>query len=443
MNNKSLVDFKGKKVAVIGLGIEGRDAINFLLEKGADVTLFDKNEVSDLSFDGIDKDRIGIVAGENYLKDGLSGFEFVVRSPGVYRFIPEIVEAESRGVEITSAIKIFFEECPAKIIGVTGTKGKGTTSTLIYEILKSAGKDVYLSGNIGKPYLGLLPALKEDSWVVLEMSSFQLMDMKVSPHISVVLNITEDHLDWHKDRNEYVSAKANIVKYQSQSDFAVVNEEYETSRNFANLTKAMSTLFSKNKLEAKFKEGLLLRGEHNLENIAAAVTVGKCIGVSEETILETVRNFKGLEHRLELVAEVDGKTFYNDSFATGPQPTIAAVNSFTEPETLILGGSDKGLDYKELGNAIAAKGNVKSVIVIGDTRKKISEALDGEGAGINILDLEYSPMDEIVKKAFEITPDGGVIVLSPGAASFDMFENYKDRGVQFKNSVAKLKSQLL
>ena len=443
MNNKSLVDFKGKKVAVIGLGIEGRDAINFLLEKGADVTLFDKNEVSDLNFDGIDKDRIGIVAGENYLKGGLSGFEFVVRSPGVYRFIPEIVEAESLGVEITSAIKIFFEECPAKIIGVTGTKGKGTTSTLIYEILKSAGKDVYLSGNIGKPYLGLLPALKEDSWVVLEMSSFQLMDMKVSPHISVVLNITEDHLDWHKDRNEYVSAKANIVKYQSQSDFAVVNEEYETSRNFANLTKAMSTLFSKDKLEAKFKEGLLLRGEHNLENIAAAVTVGKCIGVSEETILETVRNFKGLEHRLELVAEVDGKTFYNDSFATGPQPTIAAVNSFTEPETLILGGSDKGLDYKELGNAIAAKGNVKSVIVIGDTRKKISEALDGEGAGINILDLEYSPMDEIVKKAFEITPDGGVIVLSPGAASFDMFENYKDRGVQFKNSVAKLKSQLL
>ena len=443
MNNKSLVDFKGKKVAVIGLGIEGRDAINFLLEKGADVTLFDKNEVSDLNFDGIDKDRIGIVAGENYLKDGLSGFEFVVRSPGVYRFIPEIVEAESRGVEITSAIKIFFEECPAKIIGVTGTKGKGTTSTLIYEILKSAGKDVYLSGNIGKPYLGLLPALKEDSWVVLEMSSFQLMDMKVSPHISVVLNITEDHLDWHKDRNEYVSAKANIVKYQSQSDFAVVNEEYETSRNFANLTKAMSTLFSKNKLEAKFKEGLLLRGEHNLENIAAAVTVGKCIGVSEETILETVRNFKGLEHRLELVAEVDGKTFYNDSFATGPQPTIAAVNSFTEPETLILGGSDKGLDYKELGNAIVAKGNVKSVIVIGDTRKKISEALYEKAVGINILDLEYSRMDEIVKKAFEITPDGGVIVLSPGAASFDMFENYKDRGVQFKNSVAKLKSQLL
>ena len=443
MNNKSLVDFKGKKVAVIGLGIEGRDAINFLLEKGADVTLFDKNEVSDLNFDGIDKDRIGIVAGENYLKGGLSGFEFVVRSPGVYRFIPEIVEAESRGVEITSAIKIFFEECPAKIIGVTGTKGKGTTSTLIYEILKSAGKDVYLSGNIGKPYLGLLPALKEDSWVVLEMSSFQLMDMKVSPHISVVLNITEDHLDWHKDRNEYVSAKANIVKYQSQSDFAVVNEEYETSRNFANLTKAMSTLFSKDKLEAKFKEGLLLRGEHNLENIAAAVTVGKCIGVSEETILETVRNFKGLEHRLELVAEVDGKTFYNDSFATGPQPTIAAVNSFTEPETLILGGSDKGLDYKELGNAIAAKGNVKSVIVIGDTRKKISEALYEKAVGINILDLEYSPMDEIVKKAFEITPDGGVIVLSPGAASFDMFENYKDRGVQFKNSVAKLKSQLL
>jgi UDP-N-acetylmuramoylalanine--D-glutamate ligase len=436
------MDFKDKFVAVIGLGIEGRDAVNHLIIKGAKVTIFDNKLEGDLDFSGIDKSRVEIKSGDGYLKEGLTAFDFVVRSPGVKKFTPEIMEAETKGVEIISAIKIFFDECPAKIIGVTGTKGKGTTSTLIYEILKSAGKDVYLSGNIGKPYLELLPVLKKDSWIVLEMSSFQLMDMGVSPHISVILNITEDHLDWHKDRFEYVTAKKNIVKYQKDSDFAVINEEYETSRDFANFTKAKVLFFSKNKLETKFKEGLLLKGEHNLENIAAAVAVGKCLEINDEIILKSVLSFKGLEHRLELVTEVGGKTFYNDSFATGPQPVIAAINSFTEPETLILGGSDKGLDYTELGKVIRAKRNVENVIAIGDIRKKITDVLN-ELPNIRIFDLGYSSMNEIVRKAFEVTPNGGVIVLSPGAASFDMFENYKDRGNQFKNAVAELKSQLV
>lgn len=436
------MDFKNKKVAVIGFGIEGRDTTTYLLGKGAEVTLFDNKEAADLDFDGIDKTAIEIKLGSGYLKDGLLGFDIVIRSPGVKRSTPEIAEAEAHGVKITSAIEIFFEECPAKIIGVTGTKGKGTTSTLIYEILKAEGLDVYLAGNIGKPYLELLFKLKSDSFVVMEMSSFQLMDMEASPHISVVLNVTEDHLDWHKDRNEYVTAKENIVKYQKDSDFAVINEEYETSRNFANFTNAKVHFFSKVKLETKFKEGLLLRGEHNLENIAAAVTVGKCLNINDETISKCVMSFKGLEHRLELVAEVNGITFYNDSFATGPQPTVAAINSFTEPETLILGGSDKGLDYTDLGKSIKSKANVKNVIVIGDIRNKIVEAL-GESPDVRIYDLGYSPMNEIVKKAFEISPEGGVVIMSPAAASFDMYENYKDRGNQFKNAVVKLKSQLV
>lgn len=432
--------FKNKKVALLGLGIEGKDALNFLSGKGALITLFDRKSEKDLDFEGVNKDGIKLSLGEDYLKEGLLDFDFIVRSPGIYRYIPEIVEAEKNGVEVTSAIKIFFDECPAKIIGVTGTKGKGTTSTLIYEILSSAGKEVYLSGNIGKPYLNLLPALGPTSYIVMEMSSFQLIDMEKSPDIAVVLNITTDHLDWHRDRDEYVSAKESIVKFQKPNDFKVINGEYETSRNFVNLGKGKTVLFSKEKLEEKYKENLLLRGEHNLENIAAAVEVGRVVGISEEIILKAVKSFKGLEHRLELVDEIGGVTFYNDSFATSPQPTIAAINSFTEPETLILGGSDKGLDYRELADGIEKRKNVKNIILIGDTARKIKDALENKNLKVKIYELGFMSMEKIVKKAHQVSEKGSVVVLSPASASFDMFKNYKERGNQFKAAVENLKA---
>jgi UDP-N-acetylmuramoylalanine--D-glutamate ligase len=428
--------YKGKKIALLGYGLEGHDVLEFLSKQGADITIYDQNENLDKSGgEAIPPSRWN--TGENYLNDGLKDFDFIVRSPGVYRYIPEIVEAEKTGTKIISAIKIFFDECPASIIGVTGTKGKGTTSTLIYEILKADNRDVYLSGNIGKPYLELLPKLTKDFWVVMEMSSFQLIDMEISPHISVVLNITEDHLDWHKDREEYVNAKKNIVKFQEPSDFAILNEEYETTKNFALVAKGKVVFFSKKSLDKKFKEKLLLRGEHNLENIAAAVTVAKIVGVDEDKILQTVQLFKGLEHRLELVDTVNGITFYNDSFATGPQPTIAAINSFTEPETIILGGSDKGLDYQELGKVISGKENVKNVILIGSTAEKIEKSF-GRNLSFSIYHLAFASMTEIVKKAFEVSQKGGVVILSPASASFDMFKNYKDRGNQFKSAVHQL-----
>jgi UDP-N-acetylmuramoylalanine--D-glutamate ligase len=433
--------YKNKRVAVLGLGIEGKDAINYLLKEGADVTLFDRKPEAGLDFAGIPRNKIDVIVGSDYLKDGLVGFDFIVRSPGVYRFIPEIVDAEKQGVVVTSAIKMFFDECPAQIIGVTGTKGKGTTSTLIYEILKAAGKVVYLAGNIGKPYLELLREVKKNSWVILEMSSFQLIDMTSSPHIAVVLNVTEDHLDWHKSREEYINAKKNIVRYQTFEDFAVINEEYKVSKSFASETRAKVVFFSKKSLDNKFKQDLLLRGEHNLENIAAAVSVARILEIDDKEILEVVKKFKGLEHRLELVDTIGGVTFYNDSFATGPQPTIAAINSFSEPETLILGGSDKGLDYKELGEVIKNKPNVKNIILIGDTRSKIFDTFKGSPFKGKIFDLGYSSMKEIVTKAFEVSPKGGVVVLSPAAASFDMFENYKDRGNQFKKAVESLRNE--
>lgn len=433
MNN-----FLNQKVAVIGLGIEGKDAINYLLGKGAIVTLFDKKSENELGFEDIDKTKISLVCGDDYLKNGLSDFDYIVRSPGVYPYIPELISAKNSGAIITSAIKIFFEEAKGKIVGVTGTKGKGTTSTLIYEILKADGRDVHLSGNIGKPSLELLPKLTEKSWTVLELSSFQLMDMNVSPHIAVVLNITEDHMDWHKNHDEYVEAKKNIVKFQGESDFAVINDEYETPRSFGWLGNGQKILFNKHALDEKYKKDLLLRGEHNLENIAAAVEASKVAGVGEEVILNTVKQFKGLEHRLELVAKKGGVKYYNDSFATGPQPTMAAINSFTEEETLILGGSDKGLSYKELGELINSKKNIRNIILIGVTGPKIKEYLQ-ENRAFNIIELGINTtMNEIVEKAREISKPGGVVILSPASASFDMFKNYKDRGNKFKEAVLNL-----
>lgn len=411
------MDFIGQKVAILGYGIEGQDAEAYIKKQ----KLKSKITILDQKFN------------KDYLKN-LDQFDFVVRSPGVYPYKPEL-----KNINVTTPIQMFFDKCRGTIIGVTGTKGKGTTATLIYEILKAAGKAVYLAGNIGKPYLELLLVLHPTSYIILEMSSFQLIDIHSSPHVSVVLNITSDHMDWHKSQKEYVEAKKNIVRYQKVSDFAVINEKYRISRSFSKETKAKVVFFSKRRLEKKFKQDLLLRGEHNLENIAAAVSVARVLGINDKTILKTIRGFKGLEHRLELVGEVKGRTFYNDSFATGPQPTIAAIKSFTEPMTLILGGSDKGLEYGDLGFEIEKRKNIKNIILIGETKLKIKNSLKITNCKLKIVDMDKKPMQEIVKMAYQITPKGGVVLLSPASASFDMFENYKDRGNQFKEAVKNLK----
>lgn len=411
------MNYKNKKVAILGYGVEGRDAEEFLISRGAVVTILDQKD------------------NPNYLS-GLDRFDIIVRSPGVYPYKKELVEVKEKGIRITTPTHIFFDEFAGHIIGVTGTKGKGTTSTLIFEILKKAKFDVYLGGNIGYPLLKLLPHLNSKSYVVMEMSSFQLIDLPVSPDIAVVLNITSDHMDWHSNQDEYLNAKKNIVKYQRPSDWSVINGEYKSSKDFSKITKASIILFNKKSLDDKYKEKLTLRGSHNLENISAAVAVSKILHVNEDIVLKTVRNFKGLEHRLEFVREHNGIKFYNDSFATGPQPTIAAIKSFTENETLILGGSDKGLSYKELGDVINGSKNIKNIILIGEIRTEISKYIDHKK--VNVIDLGLSKMDDIVKKALEMSTSGDVVILSPAAASFDMFKDYKDRGNQFKEEVNKI-----
>ena len=430
-----MINFGNKKVAILGFGLEGKDALSFLLKKGAKVSIFDRKEENQLDLEKIDKGKISLFCGKNYDLDKLADYDLVVRSPGVYRYIDEIVRAEERGVEITSSIKIFFDFCQAKIIGVTGTKGKGTTASLVYETLKASGKDVFLAGNIGVPYLEILPKLAEKSFVVLELSSFQLIDVKKSPNIAVVLNITVDHLDWHKNKKEYAEAKKNIVKYQDKGDSAVINNDYAASRKFVEKAGGKTIFYSRKTLEDKFRKVLLLRGEHNLENVAAAVSVARILKIADEKISQVLSKFKGLEHRLELVAKVNGITFYNDSFATGPQPTIAAIKAFAEPITLILGGYDKELDYEELAKIIAKRKNIKAVLSIGDLSDKIKNELEETSFLGRIIELAKSPMREIVKKAYDVTSKGGIVLLSPAAASFDMFKDYKDRGNQFKEAV--------
>ncbi len=429
--------YKNKNVGVLGFGVEGKATFEYLKKHGVKADILDKKDDS------------------NYLNK-LTNYNVVFKTPGISPLIPEIVAAKRAGVIFTSQIEEFFDLCPAPIIGVTGTKGKGTTSTLIYEILKTGGYDIYLGGNVGVPAIDFLEKLTSDSLVILELSSFQLQVLERSPHIAVVLNITSEHLDYHKDTAEYREAKTNIIRHQTEGDYAVINDDYEVSKSFAKLTPANKYFFSRdhkvegcyvndkdqiilnvegeNTIIASFSE-LKLRGRHNLENVTASSLAAYIAGANPETISKVIRNFPGLEHRLELVREVNGVKYYNDSFSTVPETAIAALDSFTEPIILIAGGSSKKSDYHELGNKIA-NSNVKTLILIGDTAEEIKFTIPEGFRGEIILGL--TAMSEIVAEATKRAVSGDIVLLSPASASFGLFENYKDRGDQFKATVQKL-----
>lgn len=435
MNN-----FKGKKIAVIGEGLEGKSSASFLKRHGAEVEIRDKTQ------------------GENYLKD-LDKLDFIVRSPGVR--ISELITHNSELItpKITSQTKLFFDLCPAKVIGVTGTKGKGTTSTLIYEMLKKEGFDVYLGGNIGVPPFEFLEKLTPDSWVVLEMSSFQLQDLTKSPHIAVVLMITSEHLDYHKDTLGYVEAKRNIVNHQTQGDFAVVNRDYVASNESDMLTSGKVYYVSR---EREVEEGafalgnqiilringntipvvdtreLLLKGDHNHENACAGAMAAYLAGVRVGTITSVLKTFKGLEHRIELVGKINGVEYYDDSIATNPESAIAAIKAFKEPKVLILGGVTEGSSFAGLGEEISQDPSILAVIGIGKEWPAIKAAIKNPKPHLLLLEGATS-MHQVVEAAYKFAKPGDVVLLSPACKSFDMFKNYKDRGNQFKDQVHNLK----
>jgi len=477
---------EGKRVAILGLGIEGVALLEFLKNRVGSLAVHDRDsaekivdkaegELKDLVYNIIVDDGIDKVFGDGYLDD-LEKYDIVFRSPAIYFRDPALMLAKSQGVAISSQMKLFFDLCPCPIIGVTGTKGKGTTSSLIFSILENNAKflisnvksnpksqipnpKTYLAGNIGKPAINLIPQLQKCDVVILELSNFQLADLDKSPHIAVMTNLGVDHLDYHKDEAEYRAAKNNILMWQGKEDYAVLNHSstfgpgtlkkirgnikyFARDNKFVDCVVIDENGMSKVVLDPQNRQieiceisDLKLVGKHNLENIAAATLVADILNIPIEITREAVKRFVGLPHRLELVREIGGIKFINDSFATNPDPTMAAINSFDENKILILGGSSKGADFSKLAEAIAGT-NVKTVVLIGAEGSKIRESLEIASYSGEII-VGHETLEKIVQQALREARRGDVIIFSPACASFDMFKNYKDRGEKFKEAVLK------
>jgi UDP-N-acetylmuramoylalanine--D-glutamate ligase len=459
--NYELKKLQNKKICILGLGIENYALVKFLLEKKIDCEIAicdarNKEKLGEKYKELAKYKNIKWQLGGNYNKK-LYNFDILFRSPGWPIFCPGIkkfLQATSYKLQanLSSPMKIFFELCLTKnIIGITGTKGKGTTASLIYEILKSsfakatadktAGKKVYLGGNIGIAPFEFMGKIKKNDWVVLELSSFHLEDMEVSPRIAVITNFSSEHLapadpnnpNYHKSLDAYLEAKLNIVKWQNKSDFFVVNSKIKNQNVKLQFKikklRGKKIFFTKSELPSK------LIGEHNKENIAAAVAVAKVVGIKDSVIAKAVKNFKGLPHRLEFVKNIKGVKYYNDTFATTAESTITALKSFKEPIVLIAGGAEKNSGFKEFVRE--AKKRTKFIVLLnGDATPRIKKELLKINYPKNKTKLVYS-MKEAVKIARGVSRAGDIILLSPACASFGMFKNYKERGKLFKEEVKK------
>ena len=462
--NEKLEEFNqfldGKKVAIIGMGVSNMPLLDYFYDKNAKVTIFDKNSLSDEIMEKVNKYRYEVEIGtDNLLK--LHGFDIIFRSPSALPTTPEFVAEVERGAILTSEIEMVLKLAPCKIIGVTGTEGKTTTTSLIYEIAKYAGYNCFLGGNIGKPIFTKIKDMKPEDLVILELSSFQLMGMEISPDISVVTNVFPYHLNVHKSYEEYQQAKENIFLHQNNDGIVILNKDNDITRSFSKLAQGKVVFFSSTKqlkdgyvydredhmikhcVDGKckdllYKDDIKLRGIHNYENICAALAATETL-TTENTQIEAIKNFNGVEHRLEFVRELDGVKYYNDSIGTSPASTIAGLNAFDENIILLAGGSDKGLDYKEIGETIAKK--VGTLILTGPTSEKIENAtkialIDSPNKSLDIV--HCTNLEEAVKIAKQKSNSGDIVLLSPASASFDAFKNFEERGKKFKQLVNEL-----
>ena len=442
---------KGKKIAVLGLGVSNRPLVGLLLEFGCDVTGCDRTPREKLDEEVLELERQGctLSLGEGYL-DGLEA-DLVFRTPGMHPGNPAIVGLKEKGAEITSEMEVFFEVCPCTKIAVTGSDGKTTTTTLVSEMLKASGKTVWLGGNIGTPLLPLVRQMKPEDFAVVELSSFQLMDMRRSPHIALITNLAPNHLDIHKDMEEYVEAKKNIYRFQNETDVLVVNADNEITAPLAGpgVTSGFSRQgkdaavrlegdsILRNGVEVLKKSEILIPGEHNVENYMAAIAVVEGL-VADETIRHVARTFGGVEHRIELVRVKDGVRFYNDSIASSPSRTIAGLKSFPEKVILIAGGYDKHIPYDVLGPEICE--HVKILVLGGATGPKIRQAVENSPAykpgAPEIIDC--ADFASAVKAAAAAAGQGDVVLMSPASAAFDQFKNFMIRGRFYKKMVMEL-----
>ena len=429
------------KIAILGYGAQGRSAYEYWHE-GNEITVCDGNEQIELP------DHVAKRLGPDHLK-GLDEFDLIVRSPIVHP--RDIVAANSPAIldKVTTVTNEFFRVCPTKhVIGVTGTKGKGTTSTLIAKMLEAAGKRAHLGGNIGIPPLDMLvDGIRPEDWVVLELANFQLIDLKYSPRIAVCLMVAPEHMDWHADEAEYFAAKSQLFEHQTGDDVAVYFAENETSEQIAAHGAGRKIPYFA-KPGAVVENGIImidgqricstddlkLLGKHNWQNACAAVTAVWQITQDIEAMRAVLMSFGGLEHRLEPVRELDGVRYYNDSFGTTPETAMVAIQAFSEPKVIILGGSDKGADYGRLAKVVA-ESTIRKVLLIGEQAGRIGAALQAAGVDGKLVIPGGKNIDEIVATARAQARPGDVILLSPACASFDMFKNYKDRGEQFKRAV--------
>jgi len=428
--------WKEKKVLVAGLGIlgGGLETAKFFARNGANVTVTDLKTSSEL-FSSLTKLRglpIKFTLGKHLPAD-FQNQDLIIRNPAVPQESFYLKLARKKGIPIVMESTIFFKLCPSKnIIGVTGTKGKTTTTLLIAEILKKAKKDVVSGGNPQVPILALLPNIKKETWVVLELSSWQLeglADYKISPHIAILTNIMQDHLNRYTSMADYILAKKIIFKFQKESDIFVTNGEEKLCRRLAKEARSQVSYFSKRDLPEKIKRAVKLPGKHNLSNVACAYTLARILGVDDSYVLTVLAKFRGVKGRLELLKKINGISFINDTCATTPEATIGAINSFSSPVILICGGADKNLDFGQFGGVINQK--VKSVVLLeGVATDKIEE----EVLKKKILG-RFSNFRSAVLKAFENAKRGDIVLLSPACASFGMFRNEFDRGEKFRKIV--------
>jgi UDP-N-acetylmuramoylalanine--D-glutamate ligase len=436
------------KVALLGFDVEGRANYEYYRASGDEITVCDRNSSVEVPA-GVETQL-----GDGYL-DNLDRFDLLVRTPGLH---PHDILAKNPDVapKITTGTNEFFKACPTRnVIGVTGTKGKGTTSTLIARMLEAAGKTVFLGGNIGVPALSFLADVDQADWVVLELSNFQLIDLQYSPHFAVCLMIVPEHLNWHPTMEEYMAAKSNLFAHQTPEDYAMYYAGSNDATDVAGPGEGRKIPFgtppgaavengviSIDGHEIVRTDELALLGEHNWQNVCGAVTaVWQALNVEtvREHLVESMRSvltgFSGLEHRLEFVRELDGVRYYDDSFGTTPETAIVALEAFEQPKIIILGGSDKGADYTQLVKCLQNT-EVRKALLIGEQAGRIQAALDN--AGFTNYQPGGSNMTEIVAAARAAAQSGDVVLLSTACASFDMFENYKDRGDRFKAAVQAL-----
>lgn len=442
------------KIAILGFASQGRAAYEYWKSPDNQITICDSRDSIAVP------DDTAAQLGADYLQ-GLDQFDLIIRgAPSIHP--REIIAANSPEIvaKVTSATNEFFRVCPSKnIIGVTGTKGKGTTSTLIANLLDAAGKKVHLGGNIDIPPLDMLKGnIQPDDWVVLELANYQLIDLKYSPATAVCLMVVPEHLDWHTDMEEYVEAKQQLFKHQTHEDRAIYNRNNQYSQDVVSVSMAekqsyevpgpgaeptersgayvLDDLVYMDNVAVCRAGDVKLLGRHNLENVCAALaTTWDLINQDAGLFKQVVSEFSGLEHRLELVRELDGVKYYDDSFGTTPETATVAIQAFEQPKVIILGGSDKGATYDELAHAVAAN-NVKHVVLIGKTGPAIKAAL--QTAGFDNISDGGESMPEIVVTAQRLAEPGDIVLLSTACASFDMFENYQDRGEQFKRAVQSL-----